>query len=188
MSVADITAEQTIAHDTAPAESEGESQAIVPDAAEAAQAAQDKRVPVTQAIRYRKRAQLAEQQLQNLQSQTQQLQAELDTARSAIAQLERRRQIDALLIESEAVDLDAARLLTEAAITGMDDADVKLVVDDLRRHKPYLFRHRHERRGGLMAPRLDDDADGSDQAALQAASTGDRRDLLRYLRLRRANR
>ena len=99
-------------------------------------------VPVTEAIRYRRRAQTAERQLGEAEARLKQAQAELQQLREDVADLEKRQRIDQLLAESEVIDIEAARLLTEAAIATMDDADVAEVVADLRRHKPYLFAKR----------------------------------------------
>ncbi|MEX0744627.1 MAG: hypothetical protein WD118_03415 [Phycisphaeraceae bacterium] len=145
-----------------------------------------KQVPVSEAIRYRKRAQAAEQSLGELQQQVQQLTSQLDEAQQSMRHLERRQSIDSLLTESDAIDLDTARLLTERTVQAMDEPDVKLAVADLKRHKPYLFRRRATPGHGGMAPRLDDEQPpAAEQLAERAATTGDRRDLLRYLRLRR---
>ena len=147
---------------------------------------QDRLVPVTEAIRYRKRAQAAEQQLAEMQTQFEQLQQQREEAEQAITSLERRRRMDELLTDADAIDLEAARLLTEAAVQTMDEPDVAEAVDDLRRHKPYLFRVESEMAGGLaLAPRFDGVVNPVAQAAEQAQHSGDRRDLLRYLRLRR---
>lgn len=160
--------------------------ASVPAGQAAGDERDDKQVPVSEAIRYRKRAQAAEQQLGEVQSQMQAMQAKYDEAQQTITQLERRQRIDALLAESEAIDLDAARLLTERAVQEMDEPDVQAAVADLRRHKPYLFRKRTSEGHGGMAPRLDDEAmPAAEDLAHRAAVSGDRRDLLRYLRLRR---
>ena len=142
-------------------------------------------VPVTEAIRYRKRAQAAEQQLDELSSQTRQLQAELDEARQTTTQLERRQTINELLAESQAVDLEVARLLTETAVESMSKPDVKLAIEDLRRTKPYLFRRSTGDGSSVMSSHVPEADHLSTRAAQDAAATGDRRDLLRYLRLRR---
>lgn len=148
--------------------------------------APDKLVPVSEAIRYRKRAQTAEQQLGQINDELSALSAKLNEANQTIAGLERRQQVDALLMESDAIDLEAARLLTEQAVLTMDDPDIELAVKDLRRHKPYLFRRRRDPDDSSMAPSIHPDGhDPAEQAAEQAAKSGDRRDLLRYLRLRR---
>jgi len=145
----------------------------------------DKLVPVTEAIRYRKRAQAAEHQVGELNGQLEQLQHQLNQTQQTVTHLERRQQIDGLLADADAVDLDTARLLTERAVAQMDEPDIKLAVDDLRRTKPYLFHHRTPSASGAMAARDDGTETQTQAAAERAVSSGDRRDLLNYLRLRR---
>ncbi|MEZ6193971.1 MAG: hypothetical protein R3C45_22220 [Phycisphaerales bacterium] len=146
----------------------------------------DKLVPVSEAIRYRRRAQTAEQQLEQINEQLRVMNAKLEEANQTVAGLERRQKVDALLMESDAIDLEAARLLTEQAVLMMDEPDIEMAVQDLRRHRPYLFRRRREPDDSAMAPCIHPHGhDPAEQAAEQAARTGDRRDLLRYLRLRR---
>ncbi len=153
---------------------------------DAATTSQEKLVPVTEAIRYRKRAQVAEQALAGLRSELEQAQARYEQAEQTIGSLERKQRMDELLTEADAIDLEAARLLTEAAVQAMDEPDLAEAVADLRRHKPYLFREEAIVPGGLaLAPRIEGLDDPLAQAAEQAQHSGDRRDLLRYLRLRR---
>lgn len=113
------------------------------------------------------------------------LRAELAEARGVIAALERRQKIDALLAESEAVDLEAARLLTEHAVSGMAAPDLALAVSDLRRQRPYLFRRRSEPGALGMGAREVAGVSPLEEAAERAVATGHRRDVLAYLRLRR---
>jgi hypothetical protein len=143
-------------------------------------------VPVTESIRYRRRAQAAEAKARELEAKFAQTQRELEQARKQVEAVERRQRIDQLLVESDAIDLEAARLLTEAAVSLMDEADVEAAVRELRRKKPYLFRQRGSVSGGPMSARSRQGArrDLGD-AAETAAMSGDRRDLLRYLRMRR---
>ena len=144
-------------------------------------------VPVAEAIRYRKRAQAAETQLTDTKGHLQDLKAELEQAKRAIDQLDRRQQIDVMLADADAVDMEVARLLTEAAVEMMEDADIELAVNDLRRQKPYLFR-RNQGSGGagsMSAHVRTGVVSGVDQVKQQAKSSGDRRDLLRYLRMKR---
>ena len=145
---------------------------------------EDKLVPVSEAIRYRKRAQTAEQQLEVIQQELEQMQQSLEASQQTITALERRQRIDQLLNEANPIDLEAARLLTEVTVSQMDKEDVAEAVADLRRHKPYLFR-RTQPTTKTMSARIDDVIDAADDAAEQAARSGDRRDLLHYLRLRR---
>lgn len=120
---------------------------------------------------------------------------ELNEARAALAdrdatitQLERRMQIDELLREADAIDLESARLLTEMAVASMDTPDVEAAVADLRSRKPRLFRVPDLRAFAQSA--VEDGAADEPvaQAAADAHATGHRRDLLRYLRLRRETR
>ena len=113
------------------------------------------------------------------------LRGELEEARKTVTHLERRQAMDALLADAEAVDLEAARLLTEAAVAAMTEPDVKLAVEDLRRTKPYLFARRSGARGSAMGARVRESGEDAEAAAERAATSGDRRDLLRYLRLKR---
>lgn len=146
-----------------------------------------KLVPVSEAIRYRKRAQTAEQQLTDLRDRFTQMQSQLDSSQETITALERRQKIDALLSDSDAIDLEAARLLTEISVSQMDEPDVSAAVSDLRRQKPYLFRHRSAPADSAMSPRIETPGHPTTHdAAERAAATGDRRDLLDYLRLRRS--
>lgn len=141
-------------------------------------------VPVIESIRYRKRAQAAEQELSTLQSKFADSQTELAQLRDAASTMERRQKIDALLADADAVDFDVARLLAEAAVEAMDQPDVQLAIDELRRSKPYLFTARRTA-ASAMGARSYHDPGQAELAADAAARSGDRRDLLRYLRLRR---
>lgn len=124
------------------------------------------------------------------------LQVELDglretlaRAREALDQAERRHQIDLELLKADAVDLETARLMTDAAVAGMKDADVARAVADLRKRKPFLFRRVSTPPAtGAMAPNPNGRGGAFDAESLahEARSTGDRRSLLRYLRARRA--
>jgi hypothetical protein len=133
----------------------------------------------------RRQAHAAEAQLNDVVTQLRDAERELTEARRTITALERREKIGDHLRRAGAIDLDVARLLTEVAIADMDEPDVRGVIDDLRRHKPYLFASGG---GGLgrrsMGPRVEP-PDPADAAADQAGQTGDRRDLMTYLRLRR---
>jgi len=121
------------------------------------------------------------------------LEQSLAEAREALDTVERRHRIDAALIEANAIDLETARLLTEMAVADMPDADIAAAVNDLQRHKPFLFRPVTHRRAApattaaagasLPAPSPDPLLD----AASEAVATGNRRALLRYLHARRTS-
>lgn len=144
-----------------------------------------KRVPVGEAIRYRKRAQDAETRVSELASRLAEVEDVLDHTRDALESAERIRRLDAALISSGAVDLDAARLITEASLNGDEGVDIEAAVVELRRTKPFLFRTRRPRAGSAMGGRPLQAGSGLEDAAREAAQSGDRGALLRYLRARR---
>ncbi|QDU35518.1 hypothetical protein KS4_36010 [Poriferisphaera corsica] len=147
---------------------------------------EEKKIAVTEAIRYRKRAQAAEKSLEDMAQKVEQLNGELEDTRKTVSHLERRQRIDALLMDERAVDIEAARLLTEVSVESMDDPDIEMVVNDLKESKPYLFKSSQGSVARMMAPsdQIDTDRDVSN-AATEAIQTGRRSDLLRYLRIKR---
>jgi len=154
---------------------------------EAAEGGEVKLVPVGEAKRYRKRAQAAETIAADLQKALAEKTSKLDEQAQAIRELEQERAIDEALIEAHAVDLETARLLTGMALGEMDEPDVERAVAELRERKPFLFR-RVARGTGALSPRDVTAAPASERlsrAAEEACASGQRQDVLRYLRLRR---
>jgi len=145
-------------------------------------------VPVSEAKKYRKRAQAAEKILEDMKEELSSKDALLKEHEKTIGALERSRRIDELLLEADTIDLEAARLLTEMAVLEMEDQDVELAVEELRRQKPYLF-HRRPRHAGVLSPHSgmgeSSRNDSLRHAVAEAGATGSRADLLRYLRLKR---
>ncbi len=135
------------------------------------------------------RANRAEARVRELEQQLAEAERQLREARDMVDAAERRHQIDLALLESDAVDLETARLLTEIAVNAMDEPDVRAAIAELRRGKPFLFRS-----GAPPAPWPAPGAMGGaidgpgplDSAAASALRTGNRSDLMRYLRERRA--
>lgn len=154
---------------------------------EAAAQRDEKLVPVSEAKRYRKRAQAAETTLADLQRELQAKETVVQEQQELISGLQRHQQIDDLLVEAGAVDLETARLLTELSIQEMDEPDVEQAVEELRRRKSFLFRQ-SPASSGALSPKEPGDSplDGRlTRAASDACESGRRQDLLRYLRLRR---
>ncbi len=146
--------------------------------------------PVTEEQRWRKRALEAEALVEELRGKLASALEDLEAAREALDASERKRQIECCLAEAGAVDVAAARLLTEAAVEEMDAPDVALAIEDLKRTKGWLFRHPHgwpaQGAGSVMSGRPAERWCGAlEDAAEEAAVTGDRGALLRYLRLKR---
>lgn len=148
----------------------------------------DEMIPVSGEVVWRARAEEAEERVATLEAQVLELESQLSSARETISSVERRGEIDRELTAAKAVDLETARLLTEAAIGEMDEPDVAIAVRDLCQRKPFLFACRSGggRRGTAMSPAPSGGAvDELDEIAQRARSSGDRSELLRYLRVRR---
>lgn len=121
------------------------------------------------------------------------LEAEVAALRTVVAQLQqqiegadRRRTIEKALTDNQAVDLETATLLTEAAMSGPGSPDAASAVRDLRKRKPFLF-HPTSTRGSAMSGAVSGGDHGMNQAADEARASGDRAALLRYLKMRRGS-
>lgn len=122
-----------------------------------------------------------------MESQLAHAQQELARAREALDTSERRRRIERELSQEGVIDLETAVLLSDAALGANPDADVRGVVLDLKRRKPFLFRFAP--RSASMAPReTANPAAALESAAKHARASGDRGSLLSYLRLKRGPR
>jgi len=106
----------------------------------------------------------------------------LGESREALDAAERRREIERELARQGALDIETAALLTETAVAGMDKADAKTAIGELKRSKPFLFRA--PARASAMSGAVEAES-GLESAAAAARESGDRRALLRYLRMRR---
>ena len=142
-------------------------------------------VPVSE--KYRKRAQAAEKILEDFKVELAEKDEALHKQQQTIADLQRQRSIDELLVDSETIDLETTRLLTEMALSEMAEPDVEQAVAQLRKRKPFLFRS--TARATALSPKAENNqtslARSMDRAAADAHSSGNRTALLRYLRLRR---
>lgn len=146
----------------------------------------EKRVPVTEAIRYRKRAQEAEREREELASSLEELRSALDESRSMLIESERRRHVDAALTELRSVDLETARVMLEGSVEGeQDEESIRRAAAELKRKKPFLFRSSGAPTGGSMGGRPRQGARALETRAREASETGDRKALMRYLRVRR---
>lgn len=149
-------------------------------------AAETHDTPVSEELLWKARAEQALEELGALRERVSELEGELSEANEALEASDRRREIERQLVESDALDLEACSLLTEAAVAQMDEPDVSLAVRELRRRKPFLFGGSGSlTRGATMAPAGGGSRDELDGMAARARSSNDRAALLRYLRCRR---
>jgi TolA-binding protein len=149
---------------------------------------QTQTVHVNEEVIWKARAEEAEAQLEQLQGRVVELEAALASANETITQIERRGEIDRELTAAKAVDLETARLLTEVVIGEMDEPDVAMAVRELCESKPFLFAcKKHSGYTGVsMSPQSANvERESLDAMARQARGSGNRSELLRYLRARR---
>ncbi len=145
-------------------------------------------VPVSEAKKYRKRAQAAEKTLEDFKVELAEKNETLRKQRQTITDMQQQRLIDESLVDSEAIDLETTRLLTEMALSEMAEPNVEQAVAQLRQRKPFLFRST-ARGATALSPKAENNqtslARSMEHAAAEAHSSGNRTALLRYLRLRR---
>lgn len=133
---------------------------------------------------WRQRAAAAEQQTLAMADRLAAVEAAAEDLRRMVGEGERARQIDRELLVAGVADLDTARTLVEAQIT--DGATVLEAVSRVRERKPLLFAPRGRSVRATTVPAGDRANGGTIGDIAEAArETGDRRILLRYLRMRR---
>lgn len=147
-------------------------------------------VPVSEARRYRKRAQSAEKRVRELETQVQRGNEALAEREQQLKEMSEQGTMDEALREHGAIDIELARLLVERECGVDQEKDVPTIVAELRQRKPYLFRPRASHRSGtVLGPRPDTAVSATEgrleDAAEAAIASGKRVDVLRYLRLRR---
>jgi len=166
--------------------------------------AEQKLVPVGESIKYRRRAQQAEnkaqqleQELNDLKSQVERRNAELavaeaqrDEARLQVATVENQRLAERMFIEAGVVDLEAASLLLSKRVDLSEHLDGETLarsVEQLLLDKPFLARRASPLPPATASARPERPGTFAQlaQAADRAARTGDRHDVAEYLRLRR---
>lgn len=137
--------------------------------------------PATE-LEWRQRAIRAEQEGEQLKARVEEIEARLHQQQQQAERQTRRHELERLLTLSGAVDVETAATLAQQRLDS-EDAGVAEVVRDLKSAKPFLFGR------PLAAPVMAGASDGApdplEDAADAARRTGDRNQVLRYLRLRR---
>ncbi|MDF1808918.1 MAG: hypothetical protein P1U42_04405 [Phycisphaerales bacterium] len=147
-------------------------------------------VPISEEVIWKSKAEEAEDRVAELEARIVDLERELSSAHESCRSVERRSEIDMELTAARAIDLETARLLTEATIAEMDAPDVSIAVRELCDRKPFLFAGKRQvaREGVSMGPVVSSSGDDELMSMAQRAkSSGDRSELLRYLRVRRGH-
>jgi len=148
-----------------------------------------KLVPVSESIRYRRRAQSAEKKIEILAEQLAEAKAEAKEAAVQLRSIQVEQELIRKLTAAGTVDMETAVLLAKARIEDETEVDMDSVIGQLKSEKQYLFRGTS---GALTAKKTagaKERAEGSqtvlERAAKKAATTGNRTDLQEYLKLRR---
>ncbi len=145
-------------------------------------------VALSEEVIWKARAEEAEEQLAACQARVGELESELASANEALISTQRRGEIERELTAARTVDLETACLLTEATIGEMDEPDVAVAVRELKARKPFLFSCSMHgvHAGSAMSAQASSQSGGLGELASSARSSGDRNELLRYLRAWRA--
>jgi hypothetical protein len=148
-----------------------------------------KLVPVTESIRYRRRAQSAEKKSESLSEQLTEANEKIGRLEQDLSGLQVEQKLVHKLAAAGATDLETAVLVAKTRMEGKPEADVDTCVEQLRREKPHLFGGLTEtatfRKTAGAKDRAKQTQTALEQAAKRAAKTGSRADLQHYLKLRR---
>jgi len=151
-------------------------------------AGSEKLVPVSEAIRYRKRAQNAEQEVAELRRQLTTSQTENESLAGRVNEIKTEQELVSLLTVAGTSDLEAALLMAKARMPE-SDGDAKNVVEQLRKEKEYLFAPQEESIAASMTSGVKGHRSGGkkvlERAAQRAAGSGSRIAVQEYMKLRR---
>ena len=147
-------------------------------------------VPVGESIRYRKRAQAAEQKLAELDGQLQESNERSNGLTAELEELRQDRKLSESLISAGAGDIETALLVAKKRIEASDgDVNVDSVVESLRKDKDFLFSKNDSSASSMRTLPVRDKTSGVrgavEKAARNAAGSGSRRDVQEYMRVRR---
>ena len=146
-------------------------------------------VPMSESIRYRKRAQSAEKKIEALAEQLAEAKAEAKKTAEQLSSIQVEQKLIRKLAAAGTVDMETAVLIAKARIEGGMEADMDSVIEQLKKEKQYLFAGTS---GAVTAKktagakeRVESSQTVLERAAKKAATTGSRTDLQEYLKLRR---
>lgn len=148
-----------------------------------------KLVPVTESIRYRKRAQSAERKAEVLAEELKQTQSQVNSLSGQLRDVRREQELTSKLSAAGAIDIDGAVAIAKAKLSEENDADVDDIVERLKKDKQYLFAETAKvsaagKTAGVRE-RTSNPQTALAAAANKAVMTGNRTDLQEYLKLRR---
>ena len=132
----------------------------------------------------------AEDQVVRLGEELAKARSEVTEIQAHHAAMERERAIEAALVEQGAVDLETARLVVESCLEKDEGKTVMEVLAEVQEQKPFLFRPPAppvppETASGVMSAHGGGAGGVIKRAEKEARESGHRRDVLRFMRLRR---
>jgi hypothetical protein len=146
-------------------------------------------VPIAESIRYRKRAQGAEKQVEDLTEQLTEAKSQVTKLSEQLIDIQAEQKLTRKLVVAGTVDMEAAVLIAKARMQGQTEADLEACVEQLKKEKQYLFGGAADttvtKRTAGVKERVAHSQTVLERAAKRAATTGDRTDLQEYLKLRR---
>ncbi|MBN1765253.1 MAG: hypothetical protein JW860_08355 [Sedimentisphaerales bacterium] len=150
--------------------------------------------PMTELVGYRKRAQAAEQKVEELSRRLEESQQEQKNVQARLSEMERENELSQHLQRAGVNDMEVALLLVREKAQGSEEkADLSKAVSELQNERPWLFDGPSDasaaRLAGLTAGRQktrDSAKNRLSQLGRQAQQSGSRQDIRQYLRQRRA--
>jgi len=160
------------------------------DGCEEPQQRSERLVDVSEAIRYRKRAQSAEQRQTVLEQELAENRAEVERLNKNLSQMTIERQLIDKLVSAGVRDLEAAVIIGKARFDDDKKATAADIVEQLKKEKSYLFSDSgFAAAAGVKTSGVKDRLSGTtsvlERTAKKAAKSGSRTDLQEYLRARR---
>ena len=150
---------------------------------------ESKLVPVTESIRYRKRAQSAEKKVEELTELLSQSKQQSSNLTEELTELRNEQKLTQKLINAGTVDIESALLLAKVRMESQQDVEIDDVIEQLKQDKQHLFRNSEQTvTSGRTSGAKDRNTDVHTvlaKAAKKAAQTGSRIDLQEYLKMRR---
>jgi len=149
----------------------------------------EKLVDVSEAIRYRKRAQMAEQKKTLLEQELAERKCEIEKLNRNISQMAIERQLIDKFVSAGVRDLEAAVIIGKNRLEKNPDTSADEVVEQIRKEKSYLFSDLPAAtpiaKTSGVKNKLSQTIGVLERAARKASQTNSRTDLQEYLRTRR---
>ncbi|MEN6385568.1 MAG: hypothetical protein ABFD79_10265 [Phycisphaerales bacterium] len=148
-----------------------------------------KLVDVSEAIRYRKRAQLAEQKKTILEQELVSKKSEIEKLNKNISQMKIERELIDKFVSAGVRDLEAAVIIGRSKLEKDSETSASEVVEQMRKEKGYLFNEPSSVKVSSKTSGVKDKLSGTtgtlERAAKKASQSSSRAALQEYLRTRR---